>query len=74
MIFPLLQRLIKPAADMLSDIATRFHLHNGVFFPYTVKTLNICGIKFSRFDETDILSHSNFGVHEIPWLQTVKKV
>ena len=39
MIFPLLQRLIKPAAGTLSDIATRFHLHNGVFFPYTVKTL-----------------------------------
>ena len=38
------------------------------------KTLNICGIKFSRFNENDILPHFNFGGHGISWLQMVKKI
>ena len=38
------------------------------------KTLNICGIKISRFNENDILAHFNFGNHDIPWLQIVKKI
>ena len=36
--------------------------------------LNICGIKCSRFNENDLLVHFNFGVHEIPWFQIVKKI
>ena len=38
------------------------------------KTLNICSIKFSQFDGTDILANFNFGVLDISWLLTVKKV
>ena len=38
------------------------------------KTLNICGIKFSLCTENDILAHFNFGVHDTPWLQIVKKI
>ena len=38
------------------------------------KTLNVCGIKFSRFNENDILAYFNFGGHDIPWLQMVKKI
>ena len=37
------------------------------------KTLNICSIKFSRISENDILACFNFGGHDIPCLQTVKK-
>ena len=37
------------------------------------KTLNIHGVKFSRFNENDILAHFNFGVHDIVWLKIVKK-
>ena len=37
------------------------------------KTLDICGIKFSRFDESDIFAHFNFGTYDITWLQIVKK-
>ena len=33
----------------------------------------ICGIKILGFNETDILTHLNFGSHDIPWLQVVKK-
>ena len=33
------------------------------------KTFDICGIKFSRFNETDILAEINFGVYNIPWFQ-----
>ena len=38
------------------------------------ETLHICGIKFSRFSENDILVYFNFGGHDIPWLQIVKKI
>ena len=34
------------------------------------KTLDICGIKFLRFDENDILAHFNF---DMPLLQLVFK-
>ena len=37
------------------------------------KTLKICGIKFSRFDKNDILTHFNFGIHDLPSLQILKK-
>ena len=37
------------------------------------QALNICGIKFSQFPENDILAHSNFGAHYIPWFQILKK-
>ena len=40
---------------------------------YCCKRLTICGIKISRFNENDVLVHSNFGVHDITWLQIVKK-
>ena len=46
------------------------HLCDGVY----CKTLNICGIRFSRFTENDILAHFNFGIHDISWIQIVKKV
>ena len=38
------------------------------------KTLNICGIKFCRFNKNNILAYFNFGGHDIPWLQIVKKI
>ena len=38
------------------------------------KTLYICGIKFSRFNDNDVLAYFNFGGHDLPWLQIVKKV
>ena len=38
------------------------------------KTFYICGIKFSRFNKNDILAYFNFGGHDIPWLQMVKKI
>ena len=37
------------------------------------KMLNICGIKISRFYENGILAQINFGVHDIMWLQVIKK-
>ena len=37
------------------------------------KTLIICDSKFSQFSESNMLAHFNFGVHDIPWLQKVKK-
>ena len=40
----------------------------------TVKILDICGIKCSRFSENDIMTNFNFGVHDIPWLQRVKTI
>ena len=33
------------------------------------KTLNICGIKISRFNKYEILAQFNFGVHDLPWFQ-----
>ena len=56
---------------------SRIFFEEGRNFPYTsnnlitVKTLNICDIKISRFNENDILAHFNF---DIPWLQIVKKI
>ena len=38
------------------------------------KTLNISGIKFSRFNTNAILAYFNFCGHGIPWLQMVKKI
>ena len=38
------------------------------------KTLNICGTKLSRLTENDILTHFNFGGHDIQWLQIVKNI
>ena len=38
------------------------------------KTLNISGIKFSRFNENDKLTYYNVGGHDIPWIQIVKKI
>ena len=37
-------------------------------------TLNIYGIKFSRFNENDILTYFNFGGQDVLWLQIVKKI
>ena len=37
------------------------------------KTLSICGNKFSRFSDNDIMAYFNSGSHDIPWLQIVKK-
>ena len=37
------------------------------------KMLNIRGIKFSRFNENNILAYFNFDGHDIPWFQMVKK-
>ena len=42
--------------------------------PSYCNNLNIRGIKFSGFNENDILAHSNFGIHEIPWFMIVKKI
>ena len=39
-----------------------------------VKTLNICGIKYLRFNEYDILAYFNSGGHDIRWLQIVQKI
>ena len=36
-------------------------------------TLNICVIKFSQTSENNILVCFNFEVHDISWLQIVKK-
>ena len=33
-----------------------------------------CSIRFSWFSENDTLAHFHFGVHDISWLQTVKKI
>ena len=38
------------------------------------KSLNICGSKFSRFVGNDILAHFNFGSHDMPLLQRIKKL
>lgn len=38
------------------------------------KTLNIFGVRFSRFNENDLLGHFNFGVNDIPWLQIVEMI
>ena len=38
------------------------------------KALNICGIKFSRFNENDVRAHFNFGVYNLLWLYVVKKI
>ena len=38
------------------------------------KTLNIHGVKFSLFNENDILSHINFGIHDILWLKIIRKI
>ena len=58
-----------PRHDVVLTVATLHKWH--VLVGFTV--LNICGIKFSRFTENDILAHFNFGVHDIPWLQIEKK-
>ena len=38
------------------------------------KTLNICGIKVLQFTKNKILARLNFAIHNIPWLQIVKKI
>ena len=38
------------------------------------KTLNIRCVRFSWFDDNDILAHFNFGVNDILWLKIVKKI
>ena len=48
-------------------------MSTNVMCSKVLKTLNICGIKFSRFNENDILVYFNFVGHDIPWFQIVKK-
>ena len=38
------------------------------------KTRNVCGIKISRFNENEIFEHFNFGGHDTPRLQIIKKI
>ena len=47
--------------------------HGGNQVTY-YKTLNICGVKFSWFNEIDTLAYFNVGVHDLPWLMIVKKI
>ena len=37
------------------------------------KTLTTCSVKFSRFNENDILAHFTSGAYDILWLKIVKK-
>ena len=50
--------------------------HVTTALPTYYITLNIRGVKFSRFIENDILAHFNFGVHcgDILWFMIVKKI
>ena len=38
---------------------------------YCKKNLTICGIKFSPFNENDILAQIGFGAHDIAWLKKI---
>ena len=55
------------------DPLKEVHLHPEKVAAYC-KTLNICGIRFSRSNENNILAYFKFGGHDIPWLQIVKKM
>ena len=57
---------------LVSPVIFKSHEFQRLHSQYC-KTLNICGIKFSRFNENNILEYFNFGGHDIPWLQIVKK-
>ena len=49
-----------------------FDFHNNV--PQEAQeNYCICGIKFSPFNENDILAHFNFRINDVSWLQIVKK-
>ena len=45
-----------------------------MYFKTLNQISNLCGIKFSQFNENDILVHFNFGIHDIPWLQIAEKI
>ena len=56
-----------------SEVATSLLNTTSYFYMYC-KTFNIWGIKFSQFNENDIMAYFNFGDDDIPWLQMVKKI
>ena len=39
-----------------------------------LKNFRVCGVEILWFIEDDILMHFNFGIHDMPWLQRVKKI
>ena len=63
-----------PADTRRRNDVVRRHRSAGSQIIKYCKTLNICGIKFSRFNENDILAQFDFGVYDILWLQIVQKI